>query len=50
MGTISDYLEIKWLDHVFQNGAFGVPLCECGCGELVAKEGIIVPHINIKDV
>ena len=25
MGTISDYLEIKWLDHVFHNTAFTVP-------------------------
>jgi len=25
MGTISDYLELKWLDHVFENAAFGVP-------------------------
>jgi len=25
MGTISDYMEIKWLDHVFENGAFTVP-------------------------
>ena len=25
MGTISDYLELEWLDHVFENGAFSVP-------------------------
>ena len=25
MGTISDYLELAWLDHVFENGAYGVP-------------------------
>jgi len=25
MGTISDYLELKWLDHIFENGAFTVP-------------------------
>lgn len=25
MGSISDYLELKWLDHVFENSAFSVP-------------------------
>ncbi len=25
MGTISNYLELKWLDHVFENTAFTVP-------------------------
>lgn len=25
MGSISDYLELEWLDHIFEVGAYGVP-------------------------